>query len=62
MIGGERQRVSPLRWGCARLRELLEGVRMICTPMAAAGRYVGVVLSERKAGAREMDEDDRQLL
>ncbi len=44
------------------VRELLEGVRMICTPMAAAGRYVGVVLSEREVGAPEMDEDERHLL
>jgi signal transduction histidine kinase len=46
----------------ASVRELLEGVRIICTPMAAAGRYVGVVLSEREAGAPEMDEDERHLL
>jgi signal transduction histidine kinase len=43
-------------------RELLEGVRIVCTPMAAAGRYVGVVLSEREAGVPEMDEDQRHLL
>ena len=43
-------------------RQLLEGVRIICTPMAAAGRYVGVVLSERAHGAPEMDEDERHLL
>src|SRR5271170_1689720 len=30
------------------VRELFEGVRIVCTPMAAAGRYVGVVLSERE--------------
>ncbi|HWX97429.1 MAG TPA: GAF domain-containing protein [Solirubrobacteraceae bacterium] len=46
----------------ASVRELLEGVRIICTPMAAAGRYVGVVLSEREAEAPEMDEDERHLL
>jgi signal transduction histidine kinase len=44
------------------VRELLEGVRMLCTPMAAAGRYVGVVLSEREQGVGEMDEDERHLL
>jgi signal transduction histidine kinase len=43
-------------------RELLEGVRIVCTPMAAAGRYVGVVLSEREADVPEMDEDQRHLL
>jgi signal transduction histidine kinase len=43
-------------------RELLEGVRIVCTPMAAAGRYVGVVLSEREPEVPEMDEDERHLL
>jgi signal transduction histidine kinase len=46
----------------AAVRELLAGVRIVCTPMAAAGRYVGVVLSERQPGLEEMDEDERQLL
>jgi signal transduction histidine kinase len=44
------------------LRELLAGVRIVCTPMAAAGRYVGVVLSERQPGLPAIDEDERQLL
>src|SRR5271167_1447624 len=44
------------------LRELLEGVRIVCTPMAAGGRHVGVVLSEREAAAPEMGEDERHLL
>jgi signal transduction histidine kinase len=44
------------------VRELLEGVRIVCTPMAAAGRHVGVVLSEREAEHPEMDEDERHLL
>jgi signal transduction histidine kinase len=44
------------------VRKLLEDVCIICTPMAAAGRYVGVVLSEREADAGEMDEDERHLL
>jgi signal transduction histidine kinase len=44
------------------VRERLEGVRIICTPMAAAGRYVGVVLSERELQAPTMDEDERHLL
>jgi signal transduction histidine kinase len=43
-------------------RELLEGVRIVCTPMAAAGRYVGVVLSEREVDVPEMDDDERHLL
>jgi signal transduction histidine kinase len=44
------------------VRELLADVRIVCTPMAAAGRYVGVVLSEREPGLPEMDEDERHLL
>ena len=44
------------------VRELLEGVRIVCTPMAAAGRYVGVVLSERETDVPEMGEDERHLL
>jgi signal transduction histidine kinase len=44
------------------VRELLEDVRIVCTPMAAAGRYVGVVLSEREAGVPDMGEDERHLL
>jgi signal transduction histidine kinase len=46
----------------AAVRELLEGVRIVCTPMAAAGRYVGVVLSERAVGVPQMDDDERHLL
>jgi signal transduction histidine kinase len=56
VLGASDFRVPPS------VRELLEGVRMICTPMAAAGRYVGVVLSEREQDAPEMDEDERHLL
>ncbi|MHB1809707.1 MAG: sensor histidine kinase [Solirubrobacteraceae bacterium] len=44
------------------LRELLEGRLIVCTPMAAAGRYVGVVLSERDPAEGEMSEDERHLL
>ncbi len=46
----------------ASVRDLLEDVRIVCTPMAAAGRYVGVVLSEREADVPDMDEDERHLL
>jgi signal transduction histidine kinase len=56
VLGAEDFNVPP------RVRELLEGVRIICTPMAAAGRYVGVVLSERQPGVPDMDDDDRHLL
>jgi signal transduction histidine kinase len=56
VLGAEDFKVPPS------VRELLEGVRIVCTPMAAAGRYVGVVLSEREPGVPEMDEDERHLL
>ncbi|HTA32868.1 MAG TPA: GAF domain-containing protein [Solirubrobacteraceae bacterium] len=56
VVGAEDFNVPP------QVRELLEGVRIVCTPMAAAGRYVGVVLSERQPGVPDMDDDDRHLL
>jgi len=56
VVGAEDFKVPPS------VRELLDGVRIVCTPMAAAGRYVGVVLSEREAEVPEMDEDERHLL
>jgi len=56
VLGAEDFQVPPA------VRELLAGVRIVCTPMAAAGRYVGVVLSERQPDVGEMDEDERQLL
>ena len=56
VIGAEDFKVPPA------VRELLEGVRIVCTPMAAAGRYVGVVCSERQAELPAMDDDERHLL
>jgi signal transduction histidine kinase len=56
VVGAEDFKIPPS------IQELLGGVRMICTPMSAAGRHVGVVLSEREAGAAEMDESERHLL
>ncbi|MHB1537080.1 MAG: sensor histidine kinase [Solirubrobacteraceae bacterium] len=44
------------------LRELLAGRLIVCTPMAAAGRYVGVVFSERDPDNGEMSEEERHLL
>lgn len=44
------------------LRELLAGRLIVCTPMAAAGRYVGVVLSERDPAHAEISDDERHLL
>jgi signal transduction histidine kinase len=46
----------------ASLREILEDVCIICTPMAAGERFVGVVLSERAADVPEMEESERHLL
>ena len=56
VVGAEDFKVPPS------LRQLLDGVRIVCTPMAAAGRYVGVVCSEREADLPDMDEDERHLL
>lgn len=44
------------------LRELLDGVQIVCTPMAAAGRYVGVVFSERDPRHPDMSDEERHLL
>lgn len=44
------------------LRELLDGVLIVCTPMAAAGRYVGVVFSERDPDHPDMTAEERHLL
>ena len=43
------------------LRAYLEGMRMLCTPMTAAGRYVGVVISEPDPTSPRPD-DERQML
>jgi signal transduction histidine kinase len=44
------------------LRDPFEDAFIVCTPMAAARRYVGVVLSERDADAPPMGESERNLL
>lgn len=46
----------------ASLRELLDGLLIVCTPMAAAGRYVGVVFSERDPAYPDISERERHLL
>ncbi len=56
VVGAEDFKVPP------EVRGLLEGVRIVCTPMAAAGRFVGVVLSEREPGVPDMDDAERHLL
>jgi signal transduction histidine kinase len=44
------------------LRELLDGLLIVCTPMAAAGRYVGVVFSERDPQFPQISDEERHLL
>jgi signal transduction histidine kinase len=44
------------------LKELLADVQIVCTPMAAARRHVGVVLSERESSSSELGQDERHLL
>lgn len=39
-----------------------EPVRLVCAPMAAAGRYVGVILADRLISAPELDDAERYLL
>lgn len=44
------------------LRQLLDGLLIVCTPMAAAGRFVGVVFSERDPAYPEISAEERHLL
>jgi signal transduction histidine kinase len=39
-----------------------EPVRLVCAPMAAAGRYIGVILADRLLSAPELDDAERYLL
>jgi signal transduction histidine kinase len=42
--------------------QLLQPSHVICTPMAASGRWVGVILSDRAADAPRLDDGERDLL
>jgi signal transduction histidine kinase len=42
--------------------ELLRATHVVCTPMAAAGRWVGVILSDRAPEAPRLDDAERDLL
>ncbi|MEZ5121490.1 MAG: GAF domain-containing protein [Solirubrobacterales bacterium] len=42
--------------------ELLRPEQVVCIPMAAAGRWVGVIVGDRAAGAPRLDDADRDLL
>jgi signal transduction histidine kinase len=46
----------------AKYVELLRPQHVICTPMAAADRWVGVILSDREASAPRIDAAERDLL
>jgi signal transduction histidine kinase len=43
-------------------RDLLREATLVCTPMSAAGRWLGVILSDRGAGRRPLRDDERQAL
>lgn len=45
----------------ARYRPLLEGGNLVCVPLAAAGRWIGVVVCERASG-EPLSERERHLL
>lgn len=42
--------------------DLLAPSQVVCTPMAAAGRWVGVILADRGRAAPRLDDGDRHLL
>ncbi|UGS37446.1 GAF domain-containing sensor histidine kinase [Capillimicrobium parvum] len=42
--------------------ELLRPAQVVCIPMAAAGRWVGVIVGDRHADATRLDDGDRDLL
>ncbi len=53
---------SRRRWtaSCrARYVDLLRPSHVVCTPMAAAGRWVGVILADRARDAPRLDDNDR---
>jgi signal transduction histidine kinase len=43
-------------------RDLLREATLVCTPMSAAGRWLGVILSDRGAGRQPLQESERQAL
>ena|GEM_PF-400155 len=46
----------------AHLRDRLAGLTLVCTPMQAAGRCVGVVIGERDPAVEGISEEERLLL
>ncbi len=43
-------------------RDLLREATLVCTPMSAAGRWLGVILSDRGAGSKPLGEKERAAL
>lgn len=56
VVGGEDFRIP------VALRERLAGLTLVCTPMQAAGRCVGVVIGDRDPAVPHMSEEERLLL
>jgi signal transduction histidine kinase len=55
--GDLRDQVPPEYRGLFR-----EPVRLVCAPMAAAGRSIGVILADRPLSAQPLDDSERNLL
>jgi signal transduction histidine kinase len=55
--GDLREQVPPAYRGL-----FAEPVRLVCAPMAAAGRSIGVILADRPLSAPPLDESERNLL
>ena len=43
-------------------RDLLREATLVCTPMSAAGRWLGVILSDRGPGSAPLKDNERQAL
>src|SRR5262245_47740862 len=43
-------------------RDLLREATLVCTPLSAAGRWLGVILSDRGPGSAPLKENERQAL
>jgi signal transduction histidine kinase len=43
-------------------RDLIREATLVCTPMSAAGRWLGVILSDRGAGSKPLSQNERQAL
>lgn len=56
-VAGDFVRELPSPWG-----ERLEGRHVACTPMAAGGRWVGVMISDRASGSPPLTPEERDVL